>query len=208
MESQQPVHINIFKDNKEKIEASTNMSEAYIILANEEFNNRLRETEHTIGELNAQIETLTEDNARMEVTVTNQRGLLQNFHGLNKIEKKNSENYKTVYETHKEQIKSYVSYQEDFENQLKNAFGYFTVMILINLSVGIIEPMVFFSLVFSLLTSGYFALTLNAIVSMKSRNEEFVEKIKFLNKQIKENETEIKHITSRSDFVSEYIDSI
>ena len=208
MESQPPVHINIFKDNKEKIEASTNMSEVYIILANEALNNRLRETEHTIGELKAQIETLTEDNARMEVTVTNQRGLLQNFHGLKKIEKKNSENYRTVYEIYKEQIKSYVSYQQDFENQLKNAFGYFTAMILINLSIGIIEPMVFFTLVFSLFTSGYFALTLNSIVPIKSRNVAFVEKIKFLNKQIKENETEIKHITSRSDFVSEYIDSI
>ena len=81
-------------------------------------------------------------------------------------------------------------------------------MILISLSLGILNPMAFLMTAINLFSSYYLGMVLHPIKPIKSRNVEFYEKIQFLNKQIKENETEIKHITSRSDFVSEYIDSI
>ena len=208
MENQQPVNITIFKENEEKIKAASNMSEAYIILANESLNNRLRESENTISELNAQIETLMEDNDRMEVTVTNQRGLLQNFHALNNLEKTISGNYSTIYEAQREQIKAYNSFNDEFQSHVKNSFGYFAVMILISLSIGILTPMAFFMTAINLCSSYYLGMVLHPIKSIKSRNLAHVEKIQFLNKMIKADENTIKNITSRSDFVSEYIDSI
>ena len=208
MENQQPVNITIFKDHEEKIKAASNMSEAYIILANEALNNRLRESENTIAELNAQIETLTEDNSRMEVTVTNQRGLLQNFHALNNLEKTISGNYGSINEAQKEQIKAYNSFQEEFQNHVKNSFVYFAIMILISLSMGILKPMAFFMTVINLFSSYYLGMVLHPIKPIKSRNVEFYEKIQYLNKMIKEDKNTIENITSRSDFVSDYIDSI
>ena len=79
----QHLHINIYKDNQQKIDSSPNMSEAFLITTNEELNNKLRELLNELSTSNAEKDTLLEDNERMEVTVSNQRGLLHNFNGLN-----------------------------------------------------------------------------------------------------------------------------
>ena len=45
------LHINIYKDNKDQIESSSNKSESYIIIANDELNNKVRNFINQISEL-------------------------------------------------------------------------------------------------------------------------------------------------------------
>ena len=61
-------HINIMSDatTKERVEKSTNQSETYILIANEQLSNRIRELETELYEVKQENETLTEENERME----------------------------------------------------------------------------------------------------------------------------------------------
>ena len=43
MDTENPIHINIYKENKEAINSSNNPTECYIIQVNEELNNKNRD---------------------------------------------------------------------------------------------------------------------------------------------------------------------
>jgi hypothetical protein len=85
-EDDKHLHINIYKDNgvnKGKIEDASNKSEMYLILMNEELNNKNRNYLDDLNTSKQENDTLTEDNERMEKSITYQRGLLHNFHSIN-----------------------------------------------------------------------------------------------------------------------------
>ena len=65
-ENDKTLNINIYKDNFKDIESSQNKSETYIILANEELNNKLREQLYHVSKLDEEISDLENDNERME----------------------------------------------------------------------------------------------------------------------------------------------
>ena len=76
------LNINIYKENHKEIENSQNKSETYIILANEELNNKVREHLDHSAKLDEHINELENDNERMEKSITYQRGLLHNFNDI------------------------------------------------------------------------------------------------------------------------------
>ena len=73
MEDGKHFNINIYKENKEGIENASFRAEAYIILANEELNNKNRELIQENVTLQNQIDNQIEDNERMEVTHKSKR---------------------------------------------------------------------------------------------------------------------------------------
>ena len=86
MDNENPIHINIYKENKEAINSSNNPTESYIIQVNEELNNKNRDLLQEIETLKSEKESLEEDNEKMEKSSTYQRGLLHNLSELNKLE--------------------------------------------------------------------------------------------------------------------------
>ena len=74
------------KENQNSIDTSSNRTEAYIILSNEELNNKNRDLLEKVAESNAEKDILEDENERMEKSITYQRGLLHNFNTLNKLE--------------------------------------------------------------------------------------------------------------------------
>ena len=76
------IHINIFKNNESQIEQSSNKSESYIILMNEDLNNKNRDYIIEIEQLTNQVNDLEEMNDKSEKSITYMRGLLKNIIGL------------------------------------------------------------------------------------------------------------------------------
>ena len=79
------IHINIFKNNESQIEQSSNKSESYIILMNEDLNNKNRDYIIEIEQLTYQVNDLEEMNDKSEKSITYMRGLLKNIIGLKKL---------------------------------------------------------------------------------------------------------------------------
>lgn len=87
-------NINIYDKNKKTIESANNKSESYLILSNEELNNKNREFLIEINNLNNTIDYLEIDSDKMEKSITYQRGLLHNFNSNKKLQSELIKKYK------------------------------------------------------------------------------------------------------------------
>lgn len=89
-------NINIYDKNKKTIESANNKSESYLIISNEELNNKNRELLIEINELNNNIGDLENDSDKMEKSITYQRGLLHNFNSNKKLQLELIKKYKKL----------------------------------------------------------------------------------------------------------------
>lgn len=89
-------NINIYDNNKNKIETANNKSESYLIISNEELNNKNRELIIEINNLNNNIVDLENDSDKMEKSLTYQRGLLHNFNSNKKLQSELIKKYKKL----------------------------------------------------------------------------------------------------------------
>lgn len=202
------LHINIFKENKDKIESAPNMSEAFIIMANEDLNNKLRDVLDELSTVRAEQDTLMEDNERMEVTITNQRGLLHNFNGLKNHEIKRADLFEKLYKNHKELVKEVFEHEKKLESHQSYSGLLFGIMVIMFFLSGIIDFVSVVCFTISLLSS-YFGSShitgfkKNAITFTRKT---YLDKENSLNDGIRRVEAEIKEITSKNDFISDVID--
>jgi hypothetical protein len=209
MEETNPVHINIYKENQNSIDTSSNRTEAYIILSNEELNNKNRDLLEKVAEINANKDIFEDENERMEKSITYQRGLLHNFNTLNKLERLNSSNQENISKKYQEQIKELENLSEEKDNELIKLFGYLGVMLLLQTSFGILDSMIIVILSINIITVVYILMYITPIkTNPKNINSSFNEKRKQLNKDIEKNKTEIKSIMDSSDFISDYIENM
>lgn len=207
MSTEKPVNITIYKENKESIDSSNNRTEAYIILANEELNNKNRYLIKEISELTAEKDSLEEENEKLEKSSTYQRGLLHNLSELNKLEEVVSKNENKLNKVFLEEIQCY---DENFKSREKNIsifIGLFTTLLLIESLMGIIDIqslVSFFVTLISVYMSGKFnMITLNHI-----SDKNFKEQRKLIETIIETKNNEINKIKSSSDFLGDYIDTI
>ena len=209
MEETNPVHINIYKENQNSIDTSSNRTEAYIILSNEELNNKNRDLLEKVAESNAEKDILEDENERMEKSITYQRGLLHNFNTLNKLERLNSSNQENISKKYQEQIKELENLSKEKDNEMIKLFGYLGVMLLLQTSFGILDSMIIVILSINIITVVYILMYVTTIkTNPKNINSSFNEKRNQLNKDIEKNKTEIKSIMDSSDFISDYIENM
>jgi len=208
MEEQNPVHINIYKENKESVDSSSNKAEAYIILMNEELNNKNRELIQQLSDLTYEKEQLEEDNEKMEKSTTYQRGLLHNLSELNKLEVEVSKNEKELNKNLIEENKYLKQQIKDKEYNAKLFVGLVFIVLLIQSSIQLIS---FVSLIYIILSSvGVFILGKfnNSLIFSVNSLEKFEKKRDAITDYIKAKSGEIKKITSSSDFIGDFIDSM
>ena len=203
------LHINIFKENEEKIKGAPNMSEAFIIMANEELNNKLRDVLDELSTVRGEQDTLMEDNERMEVTITNQRGLLHNFNGLKNHEIKRADLFEKLYKNQRELVKEMIAHEKKLESHQSYSGLLFGIMVIMFFLSGIIDFVAVVCFTISLMSS-YFGTSnitgfkKNAIISTQKT---YQDRGNSLNDSIRRVEAEIKEITSKNDFISDVIDS-
>mgnify|MGYP001500965842 CR=1 FL=1 len=199
MEEQLPVHINIYKDNQNSIDTSSNRSETYIILANEALNNTNRDLLGDLAEVKAERDTFEEENERMEKSITYQRGLLHNFNTLNKLEINNSNKEQQINKLYQDQAK-------EKEKFISKVLSYCGIIILLQTSFGLLDPMVIISLLANICSVVYISTRLHPLDNSGTINKSFNYKISTLKKDIEKNHKEIKSITDSSDFISDFIE--
>ena len=73
------VNINIYDDNKARINNADNSTQEYIILMNEELNNKILILNTELDEKNNEISILECDQDKNEKSITYMRGMLKNL---------------------------------------------------------------------------------------------------------------------------------
>ncbi len=189
-----PLTINIYKNNTKDIESSQNKSETYIILANEELNNKLREQNNNISNLEEQINILENDNERMEKSITYQRGLLHNFNHLRNYEQDKCILYSDMIDVYKKII-----FQLENKNKkllMINKYNIIALLSVISLCLltSLIEYYDFNILTFIIVCFTYYC---NAFIFNNNDNIDKTLKtsINDINKNIKNKNNDINKIT-------------
>ena len=209
MEEGKQFNINIYKENKEGIENASNRAEAYIILANEELNNKNRDILLDLKELQSQHEIQTEENERMEVTIVNQRGMLHNLHASNKLEGSLTIEYEKLNKDYSNQIEDLCIYSDKNDTLFTNYFMYFIIALLVQSSLGIIDIYAFITVVVNL--SSLFYITHhfhgqeNSLESICKSHDSLR---KLVDSEIKRIKNDISETKRGTDHISNFIDSI
>ena len=208
VKEQNPVHINIYKENKESIDSSSNKAEAYIILVNEEIHNKNRDLLQEVADLNSEKEQLEEDNDKMEKSITYQRGLLHNLSELNKLEAIVTKQEKELNKNLMEENKFIKQRIKDIEYNAKLFMGLVFIVLLVQSSIQLIS----FKILISTIVSGATVFKVGkfdkTLIFNASSLEKFEKKRDAIIDYIKARSEEIKKITSSSDFLGDYIDSM
>lgn len=200
------VNINIYKNNKDTIENSDNKSETYIIVSNDELNNKNRELLESMLQLESTISDLENDNEKMEKSITYQRGLLHNFNYIKNYQNKQLEEYN--------KFKSKIAEAQTFlVNENKKHFNMMRLNIfMLCLFSLVLTPYDLYNNAIHIITivSTFYASKLifsyeRDSVSNFMKNYELKE-TEFKNK-ISKLDSDIKTITSKSDFISDLIDT-
>lgn len=202
------LNISIYNDNKDKIEKSQNPSESYLILCNEELNNKLRNAINDISEMNAEKSELESDNERMEKSITYQRGLLHNFNGLNKLYEKKSKLQSNIILNKAEYI---INSVQDNTKYRKTMFYNYIITLLFNIFIIFLLENIYIQFIMINLVSftsyNYLPTIFNCSnddyinISNKFKNKE-----KEFQPKVKTVQEEIDMIKNKSDFISDLID--
>jgi hypothetical protein len=209
MEDGKQFNINIFKDHKDGIESVSNKSETYILIANEQLNNTNRELINELKDVQAQNETLTDDNERMEVTVTNQRGMLHNLHGVNVLEKESSQLSSELSKNCKNEVSDLVKFHKNIMETFKMALVYFMGFLLIQCSMGLIDLVTLTTIVTSVVGIGYITLRIHSNeFNIESVSRKYSSPRSELESQLKDIQEKIETTQSSTDHISNFIDAL
>jgi hypothetical protein len=207
------IHINIFKNNESQIEQSSNKSESYIILMNEDLNNKNRDYIIEIEQLTYQVNDLEEMNDKSEKSITYMRGLLKNIIGLkkliNEVNKIYKEHDKNILEINK-CISNLVLNLNKSINILPIIYSIVIVLcFLMNISnLYNIIIQTFVIVITLLINFTYVNLDIRFILEYSKYNNSKNIIFSSTRKYINEKEEEIKKIEDANDFLNEYVDVI
>ena len=207
-------HINIMNDanSKERVEKSSNQSETYILLMNEQLNNRVKELESELNTLRQDSDSIAEDNERMEKSLTYQRGLLHNFDEINKNYKDLRGIYTDYVAKHVKDIDSIKETQKMTESFRMQYYYTMSILFTVMLATGFIN---FVNAVFMAMTvfgSYYLAIYVFRVdrksISVKYLMSQHQEGYQTLDTKIKLIETKLDKLHKNNDHIGEFIDSI
>lgn len=201
-------NINIYDKNKKTIESANNKSESYLILSNEELNNKNREFLIEINNLNSTIADLENDSDKMEKSITYQRGLLHNFNSNKKLQLELIKKYKKLL-TKNIELSNYIL---DKYNILLKIINYsllisFALMLMLLLFFG---DLISFLVYVMIIISSFYIIS-NTIYNFNSYNfnsqiEIYKSDIKTQNNDIINYVNNIEKLSKNNDFVSDLFD--
>ena len=207
-------HINIMSDatSKERVEKASNQSETYILIANEQLSNRVRELEAELSELRQENDTLTDENERMEKSITYQRGLLHNFDEMNQVRSnlvKILTVYLSSYRSNCKEIKETAIKTSEFRKQLYYMYGLvFTLVTAIGL-IDIVNSIFMISLVFGTYYLSIFVFSIDRsslnMIKMFKRHENSYSTSET---EIKDKRRELTDLEKNNNHIGEFIDNI
>ena len=200
------VNINIYKNNKDTIENSDNKSETYIIISNEELSNRNRELLESILQLENTISDLENDNERMEKSITYQRGLLHNFNHIKNYQNEQLKEYNKFKSKISETQKFLVNETQKHFNMMRFNIFALCVFSLIFTPYDILKNIINIITIISIFYSSKLIFSYDKDAVSNFMKNYTLNENEFKNK-ISKFESDIKTITSKSDFISDLIDN-
>ena len=206
MDNENPIHINIYKENKEAINSSNNPTESYIIQVNEELNNKNRDLLQEVETLKSEKESLEEDNEKMEKSSTYQRGLLHNLSELNKLETVISSKQVELQKVLIVETEKIAKHIKDFEYDSKLFICFCGGIILFQCILGIIDIVSGITIILEIggllyMSQIYKKFKYKTDSETELKKKGIIEFIEFKN-------AEIKKIKNSSNFLEDYIDTI
>jgi hypothetical protein len=207
------IHINIIEQGKDDLETSNNKSETYIILMNEELNNKNREQIEEIKDLNSQIVELENQSDRSEKSITYMRGLLKNFVelknmliNLNKLylDKYNNSNQKMDF------INKFIIELNQFVKIIPFVSGLILSFTFLMGMISIYEILMYMFLlgITVLILMAYTKISIELFYNFDKFKSNVDELTKHYNVKIVSLENIIKKVEDGNDFLNEYIDVI
>ena len=206
-------HINIMSDatTKERVEKSTNQSETYILIANEQLSNRIRELETELYEVKQENETLTEENERMEKSLTYQRGLLHNFDEMNNVRSnliKILNGYLSNYRANTAKVEETTRSIREFRFQLYYIYGFLAVLCT---GIGVIDVTSLLLMIALLFTTYYGTLFIFNIdrnrLNLNKLFENNKESYTLTEKDVKIKQKELIDLENNNNHIGEFIDN-
>ena len=207
-------HINIMSDNtaKDKVEKSSNQSETYILLMNEQLTNKIRDLETELYEVKQENETLTEENERMEKSLTYQRGLLHNFDEMNNVRSnliKILNGYLSNYRANTTKVEETTRSIREFRFQLYYIYGFLSVLCT---GIGVIDVTSLLLMIALLFTTYYGTLFIFNIdrnrLNLKKIFENNKESYTLTEKDVKIKQKELTDLENNNNHIGEFIDNI
>lgn len=207
------ISIAVYDQNKDQIEKSSNASERFLILTNEELNNKNREYIIELETLKNDNDSLEEQNGKLENSTRYMRGMLHNFTEKVKHQAKVIKHYKSYHSNLKDYTKTINTLVKNINEFIKKLFIVYNIILLTLCFSGGIS---FFSIILNnilavmavgitvAVTQVDYTLILNIEEKTKSINE-----LQKRDKQIIENaEKEIDEIDKSNNFIEEYIEVV
>jgi len=212
--SSKQFHINIMSDatTKERVEKASNQSETYILIANEQLSNRVRELEAELSEVKQENDTLTDENERMEKSITYQRGLLHNFDEMNQVRSnlvKILTLYLTTYRNNSKEIKQTLAKTREFRMQLYYMYAlFFTLATAIGL-ISVVNTIFTVSLVFGTYYLSIFVFSIDrSSLNMTKLFKSHEESYSSTETEVKDKKRELSELESNNNHIGEFIDNI
>ena len=207
------ISIAVYDQNKESIDKSSNASERYLILSNEELSNKNREYIVELETLKNENESLEDQNGKLETSTRYMRGILHNFTEKVKHQEKLIKHYKTYHSNLKEYTKSINTLIKNTNDFIKKIFLVYNMILLtLCFSGGITFFAVLLNNILVAMALGItvaqtqldYTLILNIEEKTKSINE-----LQKTDKQVIENEEKkIAEIDKSNNFIEEYIEVV
>lgn len=207
------ISIAVYDQNKESIDKSSNASERYLILSNEELGNKNREYIVELETLKNENESLEDQNGKLETSTRYMRGILHNFTEKVKHQDKLIKHYKTYHSNLKEYTKSINTLIKNTNEFIKKLFLVYNMILLtLCFSGGITFFSVLLNNILAAMALGItvaqtqldYTLILNIEEKTKSINE-----LQKTDKQVIElEEGKIAEIDKSNNFIEEYIDVV
>ena len=199
MEETGKFNINLYSSNKDQIENSSNGSQEYIILMNEELSNVNRNLALELRTTQDQLEIIEEDLGKQETKTVYMRGILKNIFGLNTMEKNLNHQHKKI-----------IVLQGNHIDKLQDLFRHWLICIYLLYFLMFMANLITFPVAFNLLLFTFLIVQGTTFCTFKQFNigavlhTNFTEKLKY----VKELRTSITNIEKNNDHINEYIDCI
>lgn len=206
-----PINISVYENNKEKINNADNSYQEYIIQNNEFINNRNKEYIIQIKDIQNDLDTIEDENDKLEKRITYMRGFL---HNSNQIIKAKEKYIKLFFNYHKNIYEYTNVLNKNILIFIKSLYLLFSLFYIILVSFWIFGSINFFIIIYNTIF-----LILASVISILYYNVNIKYYIDFDNtvnsfnistlegkKQIDFESNKIKELISSNDNISEYID--
>lgn len=207
------ISIAVYDQNKESIDKSSNASERYLILSNEELSNKNREYIVELETVKIDNDSLEEQNGNLEKSRNYMRGLLHNFTEKVKHQAKVIKHYKSYHSNLKNYTKTINTLVKNINEFIKKLFLVYNMILLtLCFSGGITFFAVLLNNILATMALGItvaqtqldYTLILNIEEKTKSINE-----LQKTDKQVIElEEGKIAEIDKSNNFIEEYIEVV